>query len=172
MATQWEAGGVLPGARGRRCDLLAQTPDGPLALDVARCDVEVGALTNPSGWPLLARREVDKRDSYAGLLDGMRMAPLVVDEVGRLGPLSARAVRDLANKLDEFVGAEPGTTRVELHIAIAAAVVRGQYHQLASRGGIQLPPILVGPPTSTSAANPLRPPPDDSLQPDTSDDPI
>ena len=144
MASQWEAGGVLPGARGRRCDLLTQTPDGPLALDVARCDVEVGALTSPSGWPLLARREVAKRDSYAGLLDGMRMAPLVVDEVGRLGPLSARAVRDLANKLDEFVGAEPGTTRAELHIAIAAAVVRGQYHQLASRGGIQLPPPPAG----------------------------
>ena len=83
IVARWEAGGVIPAHGGRRCDLLALLPDGALAIDVACCDVEVGA-TARSGWELLARRERGKIEAYAGLRHGVRFAPLVVDGCDRL----------------------------------------------------------------------------------------
>ena len=88
-------------------------PDGPMAIDVARCDDEVGERTRHSGLRVLAREEAKVR-SYAGLLPGVRFAPLVVDEVGRLGPASALAVERMGAEIDGLVDAEPGASRAGL----------------------------------------------------------
>ena len=170
IVSRWEAGGVIPAHGGRRCDLLALMPDGPVAIDVARCDVEVGERTGRSGIRLLARREEAKIRSYAGLLPGVRFAPLVVDEVGRLGPASALAVERMAAEIDGLVDAEPGTSRAGLFACIAAAVADGQHGQLVSRGGtLSAAPARGGPPDELRGEAPLEPSGPGSLGEDSDD---
>ncbi|HNB07557.1 MAG TPA: reverse transcriptase domain-containing protein, partial [Thauera aminoaromatica] len=130
IPARWEAGGIIPEDGGRRCDVLADLPGGAMALDIARCDVETGALRADSGWPLTAARERLKVRSYTGHLTRLRFAPLVVDEVGRLGPESSKAIRAMAAAIDAMIYAEPGATRAALFACVTAAVIAGQHAQL------------------------------------------
>ena len=138
IVSRWEAGGTIPEHGRRRCDVLALLPFGATAIDIARCDVETGT-TSRSGWRLLSQREHAKIAAYSGLLPGVTFTPLVVDEVGRLGPASTKAVCQMAAAIESIVDAEPGSVRAELFATITAAVIDGQFAQLVSRGGLITP---------------------------------